>query len=195
VAGKAVVRNIVLHTVECAEKKGTAKAVARFFGMKSTKVSAHFVVDDTEVIQCVKLADTAFHASCINGFSYGIEICGKAAQSSLEWHDDFSTATLEHVAHLCAQLHCGAAQKSAVPLVKLMAEDLLNGAAGFCGHSDVSKAIALAKARNLSGSVYFGAKSNGHTDPGANFPWLELLEAVAFHARSITEASAEVAYH
>lgn len=176
-SGLAEIHNLVLHTAECSETKGSAIAVAKYFKLKSTKkVSTHFTSDQAGIIQCVKLADTAFHAGPINSRSIGIEICGRAAQSLVQWHDDFSSETLEHVAALCADLHA----LYNVPLIKLTAEDLLAGKRGLCGHADVSKACVLAKTRKLTDSIY-NTSSNGHFDPGTSFPWDEFIEATQFY--------------
>src|SRR5215831_16845366 len=63
---------IVMHTMEAPLTPGRARAAAQDFKTTSTQKSAHFCVDQTEIIQCVKIENTAF--ACINGNANGINI-------------------------------------------------------------------------------------------------------------------------
>lgn len=61
---------------------GTARAVANYFFTTANESSAHYVVDDTDIIQCVEDGDVAWHCGaktyvhpyCRNTNSIGIEV-------------------------------------------------------------------------------------------------------------------------
>lgn len=161
---------IVLHTTESPEVPQGAERVAKnWFALKSSKVSAHYIVSSTEVVQCVKESDTAWHAGKANGWSIGVEMCGKAGQSSSDWLDPFSRAMLERTAQLVAEI----CVRNGIPVAKLGAGDLRviaegNDIKGICGHVDVSK--------GLGGT---------HFDPGVSFPWLEFLFMVQAYVTAL----------
>lgn len=159
---------IVLHTTESPEIPGVAANVANWFSQKASKVSAHYVVSATEVIQCVEDKNQAWHAGKANGWSIGVEMCGKAGQSQSDWLDPFSRKMLDRAARLVANL-CTVHD---IPVSKLGPGDLLviaegNDVKGICGHVDVSK--------SLGGT---------HWDPGPAFPWLDFLLAVRAYVES-----------
>ena len=60
----------------------SAESIARNFGTSDKKASAHYCVDDTNIIQCVEDCDIAWHcggdsyihADCRNANSIGIEV-------------------------------------------------------------------------------------------------------------------------
>lgn len=151
---------VVVHTMEAHERAGTARAVANWFsGATSTKASAHYCVDDSEVVQCVRDEDVAWHASQVNSHSVGIEHAGFAAQNEVGWSDPYSTAMLVRSASLAARL----CLKYDIPVCRLTPEQVRAGERGFCGHVDVNTAW-----NNRA----------GHTDPGPSFPWNRYLEMV-----------------
>lgn len=158
--GRNVPRLIVLHSTEGHERKGEALSVAKWFGGLSVyaapKASAHFVVDAGEIVQCVLTTDQAWHASKVNAFSVGIEIVGRAAQTSAEWADEYSLATLELVAALISDL----SKTLKIPLDFVGADGILAGKAGVTTHFEVTKAFKI---------------KGGHTDPGPHFPMHSLL--------------------
>jgi len=151
---------IVLHTTESPEVPQGAERVAQnWFALKSSKVSAHYIVSSSEAVRCVKEEDTAWHAGKANGWTIGIEMCGKAGQSASDWVDPFSKQMLIRTAQLVAEI----CVRHDIPVAKLGPGDLRviaegNDIRGICGHVDVSK--------GLGGT---------HYDPGPSFPWLEFL--------------------
>ncbi len=162
IASRTDVRLIVIHTMESAEKPGTARAVAQWFaGKTAPKSSAHFCVDRSEVIQCVSLKDIAWHAPGANRTGVGIELAGRAKQSAVDWADDASRETLDLAGPLCA----GIAELYRIPVRRLLPTEIRAGERGFCGHNDVTKA--------------FPEKGSGHWDPGPNFPWEAFLARVS----------------
>lgn len=143
---------VVIHTMENAEKPGTAAQVAHWFaGAQAPRASAHYCLDATEVVQCVDEKHVAWAAPGANRQGIHLEHAGRAAQSDADWKDNFSRAMLENSAELCADI----CKRHSLPVVRLSPEDLLAGKRGICGHIDVTKAF----------------KRSTHTDPGKNFPW------------------------
>jgi len=78
------IKLIVVHTMETPQTEGRAKQVALWFaGDNAPQASAHYMVDDKEVIQSVNEADTAWavNQQDINQQSISIEHAGYAAQT------------------------------------------------------------------------------------------------------------------
>jgi len=181
--GATEIRAIVLHTAECQEIKGVARNVANWFKAQpkaGAKVnakflpdpegktwygsSAHYIVDDREVVQCVRESDIAFHCGdAFNKKSIGIELCGTMKQSPEEWRDDFSAKMLELAARLVADLCSG----YGLCIERLSAEDLATTEwRGITDHYTVNQAFY---------------KGKGHVDVGPHFPWDDFLARVAAH--------------
>ena len=150
---------IVVHTMETPESNGRAKQVALWFaGKTAPKASAHYMVDNTSVVQSVKDEDTAWAVDdfILNEQSISIEHAGAASQSAGQWTDKYSADELATSAKLAAEL----AKKYNIPVAKLTPADITAGKSGFCGHIDITLAKKIA---------------GGHTDPGPNFPWDKYL--------------------
>ena len=153
------VRVIVIHTMEAPKDVGRAWACANYFAnVTKPEVSAHYCVDNKEVVQCVKDEDAAWHAGPANAFSVGIELSGYAKQTPDEWKDAYNTAMLKNAADLVRSL----CKKYGIPMVRLTPAQLKAGASGIVGHVDVNSA--------------FG--KGDHTDPGRNFPWDRFMSMV-----------------
>ncbi len=159
---------IVIHTMEAPEKPKTARNVATWFaGPSAPQASAHYCIDDAEIIQSVLECDVAWHAPGANQNGIGLEHAGYANQTPDQWNDDYSKAVLANSAKLAA----GLCKRFGIPIVRLAAADLkawhANIAwpftAGFCGHIDCTNAFSGGK---------------GHTDPGPSFPWDSYLTRV-----------------
>lgn len=159
-AGRTGARLIVIHTMEAPEKPGTALAVAQWFaGPNAPQASAHYCVDNLQIVQCVAELDVAWAAPGANRDGLHIEHAGFAAQTPAQWRDTYSQALLERSSFLAAQL----ARRYGIPVRKLTVEEVRDGrTSGFCGHADVSLA--------------FGKST--HTDPGKSFPWADYLALV-----------------
>jgi N-acetyl-anhydromuramyl-L-alanine amidase AmpD len=141
---------VVIHTMEVAERRDSAEAVARWFARPDVKVAAHYCVDADSVVQCVREQDVAWHARGGNERSIGIELAGRAAQGAEGWADAYSYAVLERAAALTADI----CRRHAIPVRWLRAPALRNGAHGITGHVEVSRAF----------------RRSDHWDPGPAFP-------------------------
>lgn len=164
---------VVLHTMEIPEHGAAAEACARWFARPESQVSAHYCVDASEVIQCVREQDIAWHARGGNTASLGVELAGYAGQGPRGWDDDYSWEVLERAAMLVADI--GARHR--VPLRRLRPPDLVAGRRGLTGHVDVSRAYG----------------KSDHWDPGPAFPWnrfLRLLRSSADRRKSIEGSTA-----
>jgi hypothetical protein len=137
-------------------------AVAQFFARQprgNNGSSAHFTVDNTRAVQCVRLADTAWHAPYVNHDGIGIEHGGYGSQTRGQWTDAYSAAELS----VSAKLAAGLAIRYGIPVRHLTQAQLKSGSAGFIGHADAT-------------NVY--GPAGGHTDPGKSFPWDVYLSMV-----------------
>lgn len=151
---------VVVHTMEAPEKPGTARAVARWFaGPDAPQASAHYCIDDAECVQCVPETVVAWAAPGANKQGIHLEHAGYAAQTPIQWGDDYSQRVLALSARRCADV----CLRYRIPAVRLSAADLRAGKLGICGHRDVTDAFSAGK---------------GHTDPGPNFPWAQYVQMV-----------------
>jgi N-acetyl-anhydromuramyl-L-alanine amidase AmpD len=141
----------VILDMEAPEKGDTAESIARYFhNGPASPSSAHYCVDATSIVQCVRENDIAYHAPP-NTHSIGVEHAGYARQSKSEWTDTYSTLMLRDrsaplVADLCA--------KYGIPVRFLSPADLKAGKRGITTHANVTAAW----------------HETTHTDPGPNFP-------------------------
>lgn len=165
--GRTVVDLIVIHSTQGGELSGTARNVATYFaGDRAPIASAHYVVDPSLIIRCVKDEDVAWHAFGVNKRGIGIELCGLAEQSTTQWHDEFSQAILNNAIELADHL----CRKWSIPPV-FVGPELLSAqrGRGFTTHAVASKAFP---------------GHGGHWDPGPGFPLEWFIGRVA---ASLTE--------
>jgi N-acetyl-anhydromuramyl-L-alanine amidase AmpD len=160
--GKSI-RMIVIHTMETPESEGRARQVATWFGgATAPQASAHYCVDDKEIIQSVKNEDTAWAVDDfdLNQQSLSIELAGSASQTAAQWADTYSKGELSHLIQLCK----GLMAQYKIPAVHLNSVQILDGKTpGFAYHHDITIAKKIA---------------GGHTDPGENFPLAAFLKAL-----------------
>lgn len=163
---KAPLLWIVWHSTESAETKGAAMNVgAGWFGQRASKVSAHVVVDNGAdarypdgVVECVKPTDTAWHAATANASGYGIEIIGRAAQSTADWTDPYSLSAIRNACNWIKRTPVLAG----IPRRWLTDTQLRNRESGYIPHSQVT--------RVMGGTT--------HTDPGVGFPFAYVMDQV-----------------
>lgn len=142
---------IVVHDMEHPEVPGAAKQVAQWFASATAPIaSAHYNVDEKQVVQSVRDDDVAWHAPGSNAIGIGIEHAGYANQTSADWDDVYSRAMLVLSAKLVARL----CLKHRIPVVWLSPQELVQGKRGITSHANVSKAW----------------RKSTHTDPGPGFP-------------------------
>lgn len=137
----------------------TASAEASYATRRTDSVSAHFYVDSTQVIQSLDTQVKAWHAGSAagNDHAVAVEICGVNSWNRQQWLDRVAWDKLAPVlAAVCraygiAVRRASVAEMKAHPRVK-----------AFYGHDDMRQA--------------WGGTT--HTDPGPNFPWDRLFQAV-----------------
>ena len=150
-ASRTAVDLVVLHSMENAERPGSAQGVAMWFASKDApRASAHYCVDEGEAIQCVADKDVAWHAPGANHNGIGIEHAGRASQSAADWLDSYSTAMLWRSIDLCAAI----CRRWHIPAALIGVEGLQAGRRGITTHALVSLAF----------------RKSSHTDPGTGFP-------------------------
>lgn len=151
---------IVIHTMENPEKPGSARTVALWFASElSPQASAHYCVDNSEIVQCVAETDVAWHAPGANAKGIGIEHAGYAHFTDVDWDEADPQAMLALSARLTAEL----CDRWSIPVEKISADDLRVGKRGICGHVDVTDAFS---------------NGVGHWDPGPAFPWGQYVTLV-----------------
>ena len=165
---------IVIHATQGAERVGAAQATANRFagiGQEAPKASAHYAIDPSEVIQCVKESDVAWHCPGANRRGIGIEHCGRSDQTPEQWDDLTSVAELKASANLVA-LIC---HHWHIPPVRIDAKAINGFVRGIAGHADFTEAFHT---------------KGGHTDPGPNFPWDNYMNLVRQEYDAITKGHA-----
>lgn len=141
----------VWHSTEGTERLGAAESVARnWFALTRSGVSAHVVVDDTTVVECVPPQHTAWHAARANAAGYGIEVVGRAGQGD-GWRDEYS---LRAIRNACAWIRT-LPQLAHIPARWLTDDQLRAGEPGHITHAQVSRVLG----------------GTNHTDPGPDFPY------------------------
>lgn len=91
---------VVFHDMEASELFNRAELTAQYFANPpdGREVSAHYCADSDSVVQCVRLADTAWAVGNRPGNRFGIswEFAGFASQTSAQWLDDYGKAMFAH---------------------------------------------------------------------------------------------------
>ena len=164
-------RWLIAHTMEASETSTRAENTAGYFANPGDGrvVSAHYCADSNSVVQCVRLADTAFTVGNTQGNRRGInwEFSGFAAQSGAQWGDAFSMAMLRTAAPYWAL----DAARFGIPIRRVTVAELRAGTPGLSTHNDFRLA--------------FGGTT--HTDPGANFPWPAFIDMIGGAAMALEE--------
>lgn len=137
----------------------TARQEANYAQNRTDGVSAHLYVDNIEVIQSIDLLARTGHAGSTNGNEHAVsvEITGVNGWSRNTWLNSVNwTALGSALAWVCGQFgiavrRATVGEMQANPKVK-----------AFYSHDDMRRAWG----------------GTDHTDPGPNFPWDRLFEAV-----------------
>lgn len=136
-----------------------AAGEASYATRRTDGISAHFYVDDREVIQSIDTKHRTGHAGSRNGNenAVSVEITGTNSKSRQWWLDNVAWDKLAHtLAVVCEHYNiqprrASVAEMKANPKVR-----------AFYSHDDMRRA--------------WGGTT--HTDPGGNFPWDHLLAKV-----------------
>jgi hypothetical protein len=146
---------IVVHDMEAPEDATRAENTALYFasGSGGRNVSAHYCVDNTSVVQCVLLKDSAWTVGNRPGNNRGInwEFSGFARQTREQWLDPFGLAMFAQAAPIIRSDMA----RYGIPVRRCSVADLKAFRPGITSHNDLRLA--------------FGGTT--HTDPGPNFPW------------------------
>lgn len=159
---------IVLHSAETPELPTSAEGVGNYFaaGSGGRDASAHWIVDNDSTVQSVPEDAEAFGAQGTNPWAIHIEQAGTAKQSSTQWNDTYSHAmitakTIPLVADIC--------RRRGIAVRLLTVERLLAGERnGITTHGITT---LWRRATNMP--------TNGHTDPGPNYPLQFVVDEVA----------------
>lgn len=157
---------LVIHCTESPKRAGAALNVASWFAnpwdknhKKWIKASAHFVVDNVNVVNCVPILRRGYHCRGGNDNSIGIEIVGYAKQTREQWLDTYGIAELDNAATVAARL----CVTYSLPVVSLNADAVNRGERGITTHRVITEAKKIA---------------GGHVDPGQHFPLDVLIDKI-----------------
>lgn len=150
----------------------TAEGEASYATRRTDGVSAHFYVDNNSVIQSLDTRDRAGHAGSTNGNQHAVavEITGTNDKSRAWWLANVAWDQLGRVlAQVCRTYNiqvrrANVAEMDSNPRVR-----------AFYSHNDMRLA--------------WGGTT--HTDPGPNFPWDRLFQAVNAHLNSEDDMTPE----
>lgn len=134
---------IVTHATD---NTASARDEANYAAVRPDLTSAHFYVDENEVIQALPLDRIAY--GCLyhgNQISVQFELCGVSNR--------LSDATLRRAAPIVARVM----SDLGLPNRKINSSEVAAGVHGLCGHADITYA--------------FPQDGGDHTDPGDSFPW------------------------
>jgi len=161
-------RLLVVHTSEGSEGAVSAENLCSFMTLPGDRVnpdgskygaSYHYVTDTDRVLPATLDNVVAYAAAGANNDGLHICIPGKAAQTRDRWLDNVSRNYIRQLAAVMVDL----ALAYSIPLRSLPVVDIVKGAAGYCGHVDISNAY----------------HRSDHTDPGPSFPWDVLAADIA----------------
>jgi hypothetical protein len=136
-----------------------ASGEASYATRRTDGVSAHFYVDDSEIIQSIDTDDRTGHAGSSegNGNAVSVEITGTNSKSRQWWLDNVAWDRLAQVLAVVCQHYDIEPRRASVAEMKRNPK-----VRAFYGHDDMRRA--------------WGGTT--HTDPGSNFPWDHLLTKV-----------------
>lgn len=149
---------IVVHTNEGPQTEGGAQALADY--LQTIDGGYNAICDDKNTITVADDQTVVWGAGGVNERAIHVCLVGSANQTSLQWGDGYGIGE----ARQASQWVAGKCRQHGIPPVKLTPGQVAAGVKGVCGHADVS-------------AVY--AASQGHYDPGPNFPWAVFMASVS----------------
>src|SRR5690606_32891035 len=142
--------------VHCTANTASARNEASYATRRTDGVSAHFFIDDREVIQSLDTADIAGHAGSWQGNTYSIavEFTGLTSWSRSRW---LSSIAWDKTAQVLAAV----SRHHNIPPVRVTVEQM--------------KANPQVRGAYDHNQMRLAWGGTDHTDPGPNFPWDHLL--------------------
>lgn len=142
--------------IHCTANTASARNEASYATRRTDGVSAHFFVDDREVIQSLDTVDIAGHAGSWQGNTYSIavEITGHVHWSRDKWLKSVAWGELARVLAAVSRHHN-------IPPVRVTVEQMR-----------ANPQVRGAYDHNQMRLAWGGTD---HTDPGPDFPWDHLL--------------------
>lgn len=152
---------VIIHSTEGSEDDQAAENGNAYDARRTDGTSTHVFVDRNSVVQEVNSWDRAHAALAVgNNRGYQVELCGRAAQSALQWKDAQSGPALEaaarHVAYVCREY--------GIPPRWCTKADVDARRPGLLTHAMVTDWLA-----------------GTHTDPGKNFPFGWFVGRVGYY--------------
>lgn len=156
--GRSLTQMVVIHATD---NTASAASEASYAQTRPDGTSAHFYVDEAQVIQALDTSHIAFGCYPMGNMrSIQFELCGLS--------NAISDATMRRAAPIVARV-CA---DWGIPIRKINAADLVASVEGICGHADVTAAW----------------HQGDHTDPGSSFPWGTFISYVQEAANPPTPA-------
>lgn len=182
------VRFVCLHSTEGSERLDSAEIALNMWATWDRQSSVHYAVDSNSTVCAMRPEQKAWHAGGGNSDTVGIEHCGTAHQTRDEWLDAYGIGMLRQSAQLVAALlvtfDIPFRRASALDHAHANADTSSNGypggpwRGGILAHADISESARLR-----------GIPTDGHWDPGPNFPWDYEFKLIAQHLEEpVTEA-------
>lgn len=155
--GTAAIEKLVVHTNEGPEDSVGAAGLVGY--LRTIDAGYHAVIDNDSTVVAAQDNLIVEGAGGMNTHALHVCLIGRAGQTAQEWEDLYSRGELDQ---LCAWLAQKARQYQ-IPIWRLSPPQVAStGTKGICGHADVHD-----------------PRSEGHYDPGPNFPWANVLIRVA----------------
>jgi len=147
---------IAIHNTS---NNASAEAEASYATRRTDGISAHFYVDSDSIIQSLDTASRAGHAGSANGNNHAIavEITGVNSWTRTQWLTNVAWSKLGAALAQVVRFYGISVRRATV--ADMQSNPRVRA---FYGHDDMRRA--------------WGGTT--HTDPGPNFPWDKLFEAV-----------------
>jgi N-acetyl-anhydromuramyl-L-alanine amidase AmpD len=163
----APINAIAVHSTEGVDIPNSLRdldALYNWFNNPASQASSHIGVDGDGNIDVYVMRDKkAWTILQLNSLTWNIEFVAKAAQSSGAWEERQIKNAAKYAAYVCLKEGIPAQRGT----VKVVSGWPVIGRKGIIRHSDLTNAG-------------FGS----HTDPGANFPMREFIDAVRFYKKN-----------
>lgn len=167
-----VIDRIGLHCTQTPNSSG--RGVVAYFKKKSSKASAHAVVDVDEVLCAVKAEDTAWAMQKQNQRGYHVEICGYAQWTKDQWLNGPGKQVMIWGACVVAE---------AISLCRYLGSDIQ---VRYLTDDEIRKGTGKGIVQHQHSDRVL-KDPNPHTDLGLYFPTKEFLDMVKWWMPRIKE--------